>query len=175
MTRNFLTAIAFSALLASCATPERERSPVYDPAGSSGSRASAPTNAELVLQTLFALGVDYRNGGVSPVSGFDCSGLVAHVYREAYGMRLPRSTAEQSRLGRPIERSELAPGDLVFYDTLGYPFSHVGIYLGEGRFVHAPRTGARVRIESVENPYWRSRFSGARRLLKEHHEVNVSL
>lgn len=120
--------------------------------------------AEALLQTLLALGIDYRPGGASPVTGFDCSGLVAHVYREAWGMRLPRNARAQSQLGAPISLSELQAGDLVFYDTLQRPFSHVGIYIGDGRFVHAPRSGARVRVESIRAAYWVQRFNGARRI-----------
>jgi cell wall-associated NlpC family hydrolase len=89
---------------------------------------------------------------------------VAHVYERAWGIELPRSTKEQRHLGRPVKRAELQPGDLVFYNTRKRPFSHVGIYVGDGDFVHAPRPGQRVRVENLNNPYWRVRFSGARRL-----------
>jgi cell wall-associated NlpC family hydrolase len=128
--------------------------------------APAPSakRSEALLQALLALGVDYRYGGNSPVTGFDCSGLVAHVYQEAWGIRLPHSTQAQSEAGVPVSLSELQPGDLVFYDTQKRPYSHVGIYMGNGRFVHAPKSGARVRFESLESRYWSSRFSGARRI-----------
>jgi len=115
-------------------------------------------------EALVTVGARYHYGGSSPDTGFDCSGLVAHVYERAWGIELPRRTAEQRHLGRPIKRAELQPGDLVFYNTRKRPFSHVGIYLGDGDFVHAPRPGQRVRVESINNPYWRARFSGARRL-----------
>ena len=115
-------------------------------------------------EALVTVGTRYHYGGSSPDTGFDCSGLVTHVYERAWGVELPRSTQDQRHLGRPIKRTELRPGDLVFYNTRNRPFSHVGIYLGEGDFVHAPRRGQRVRVESVNNPYWRARFSGARRL-----------
>jgi cell wall-associated NlpC family hydrolase len=120
--------------------------------------------AEALLQTLLALGVDYRYGGKSPESGFDCSGLVAHVFREAYGVDLPHNARAQSELGTRISLSELRAGDLVFYNTQNRPFSHVGIYLGDGRFVHAPKTGAQVRVESIRGRYWMRRFDGARRI-----------
>jgi cell wall-associated NlpC family hydrolase len=120
--------------------------------------------AEALLQTLLALGVDYRYGGNSPESGFDCSGLVAHVFREAYGIDLPHNARAQSRLGARVSLSELRAGDLVFYNTLNRAFSHVGIYLGDGRFVHAPKTGAQVRVESIRGRYWMRRFDGARRI-----------
>ena len=117
-----------------------------------------------MFHVLTSLGIDYRNGGHSPDNGFDCSGLVAHVYLEAFGVRLPRNTKGQSESGSRIERTELEPGDLVFYDTLKRPYSHVGIYLGEGRFVHAPKSGAKVRVERMESRYWNERFNGARRI-----------
>jgi cell wall-associated NlpC family hydrolase len=125
---------------------------------------SRAPRAEALLQALLALGIDYRDGGHSPVDGFDCSGLVAHVYREAYGLRLPRNARAQSETGVAVSLAELEAGDLVFYDTLGRPFSHVGIYLGDGRFVHAPKTGSRVRIERMRAAYWMKRFNGARRI-----------
>jgi cell wall-associated NlpC family hydrolase len=120
--------------------------------------------SEALLQALLAIGVDYQYGGNSPVTGFDCSGLVAHVYREAWGIRLPHSTKAQSEAGVPVSLAELQAGDLVFYDTLQRPYSHVGIYLGEGKFVHAPKTGTQVRIESLRSNYWAQRFNGARRI-----------
>jgi cell wall-associated NlpC family hydrolase len=123
-----------------------------------------PRRAEALLQVLLTLGVDYRNGGNSPATGFDCSGLVAHVFREAYGIQLPHNARAQSELGARVSLSELRAGDLVFYNTLGQPFSHVGIYVGDGRFVHAPKTGAQVRFEQVTARYWMRRFDGARRI-----------
>ena len=120
--------------------------------------------AEALLQTLLMLGVDYRYGGKSPQTGFDCSGLVAHVFREAYGIELPHNARAQSEMGTRVSLSELRAGDLVFYNTLDRPFSHVGIYLGDGRFVHAPKTGAQVRVEPIRGKYWMRRFDGARRI-----------
>jgi cell wall-associated NlpC family hydrolase len=120
--------------------------------------------SEALLQALLSVGLDYRHGGNSPATGFDCSGLVAHVYKEAWGIRLPRDTRSQSQAGVPVSLAELQAGDLVFYDTLKRPYSHVGIYLGEGRFVHAPKTGAQVRIESLNSNYWVQRYNGARRI-----------
>jgi len=120
--------------------------------------------AEALLQTLLMLGVDYRYGGKSPRTGFDCSGLVAHVFREAYGIELPHNARAQSEMGMRVSLSELRAGDLVFYNTLNRPFSHVGIFLGDGRFVHAPKTGAQVRVEPIRGKYWMRRFDGARRI-----------
>ena len=117
-----------------------------------------------MLQALLALGLDYRYGGNSPVTGFDCSGLVAHVYLEAWNIRLPRNTSAQSKAGTPVSLAELQAGDLVFYDTQQRPYSHVGIYLGDGKFVHAPKSGAQVRVESLNSAYWAQRYNGARRI-----------
>lgn len=110
------------------------------------------------------VGTAYHYGGRSPDTGFDCSGLIAHAFEEAWGMRLPRTAKGLAKVGKPVRFRDLRPGDLVFYNTRGRPYSHVGIYIGEGRFVHAPRRGAKVRIESLEKRYWRVRFNGARRL-----------
>lgn len=170
MFRNILFYFSFLILIPGCASfspspPSRvqasEAQPVVPPTSSASQHAE---RSEALLQALLALGLDYRYGGNSPVTGFDCSGLVAHVYREAWGIRLPRNTLEQSQSGVPVSLSELQAGDLVFYDTLKRPYSHVGIYLGDGRFVHAPKSGARVRIEHVRSPYWAQRFNGARRI-----------
>ena len=117
-----------------------------------------------VLHALQALGVQYRYGGRSPENGFDCSGLIAYVFERAWGVALPPRTEALRKVGMAVKRKELEPGDLVFFNTRNRPFSHVGIYLGDGRFLHAPRRGAFVRVESAETAYWRTRFNGARRL-----------
>jgi cell wall-associated NlpC family hydrolase len=116
-----------------------------------------------ISHALRALGTRYRYGGASPETGFDCSGLIAHVFEQA-GRAVPRTAREQSRAGKAVKRAHLAPGDLVFYNTRNAPYSHVGMYVGNGRFLHAPKPGARVRIERLDTPYWRARFNGARRL-----------
>ena len=115
-------------------------------------------------EALVKVGVRYKFGGTSPETGFDCSGLVAYVFERAWGISVPRRTDQQRTVGRAVKQADLQPGDLVFYNTRNRPFSHVGIYLGDGNFVHSPRPGQRVRVESVDNPYWRARFNGARRL-----------
>ena len=135
------------------------------PAGAQARADRAAEYREAAAQeALVNIGIAYRYGGASPERGFDCSGLVAHVFERAWGVTLPRSTAEQRSIGRAVKRAQLAPGDLVFYNTRNRPFSHVGIYLGDGIFVHAPRRGAKVRLENMDNSYWRARFDGARRL-----------
>jgi len=166
MNRSVLFYIVFLFLVQGCGSfgpsvPAPVEPGTRPPAGASAANAD---RSEALLQALLALGIDYRYGGSSAVTGFDCSGLVAHVYLQAWNLRLPHSTAAQSRLGAPVSLAELQAGDLVFYDTLKRPYSHVGIYLGDGRFVHAPKTGAQVRVESVKSAYWSQRFSGARRI-----------
>lgn len=116
---------------------------------------------------VFALafkGTDYRYGGNTPETGMDCSGFVGYVFREAFDVSLPRTSAEIEQAGMPVETSDLAPGDLVFFNTLGAPYSHVGIYLGNHRFIHAPRSGAQIRVENMRTLYWTRRFEGARRI-----------
>ena len=140
------------------ATAESGNAPAADPALQSPS-------PDALFAALAALGIDYRYGGRSPATGLDCSGLVAHVVRDAYGMTIPAHTGAQSRLGKPIDLQQIESGDLVFYNTLGQPNTHVGIYIGDNRFIHAPRTGAAVRIESMRSAYWKTRFNGARRLV----------
>ena len=115
-------------------------------------------------QALDFVGTPYARGGTSPHRGFDCSGLVVYVYRSALGIDLPRRVADLKRMGRPVRLRDLAPGDLLFYNTRRRPYSHVGIYVGDGRFVHAPRPGARVRVEIMGKRYWQGRFNGARRI-----------
>ena len=140
--------------------------PVRPPAAPIAKSPAPPRaeRSEALLQALLALGLDYRYGGNSHVTGFDCSGLVAHVYLEAWNIRLPRNTSAQSQAGVPVSLAELQAGDLVFYDTLKKPFSHVGIYLGDNKFIHAPKTGAQVRVESLKSVYWQQRYNGARRI-----------
>jgi len=119
---------------------------------------------ELSMHALSYIGINYRHGGESPETGFDCSGLVRYVFRESIGLSLPRTARDMSRVGESVRSGELQPGDLVFFNTLRRGFSHVGIYLGEHRFVHAPSTGGQVRIEDMRGRYWVKRFSGARRM-----------
>lgn len=119
---------------------------------------------ELLLQALATSGFDYRRGGQSHTSGFDCSGLVAHVFQQAYGVKLPHNSRAQSGYGKPVQVAELEMGDLVFFNT-EQPFSHVGIYLGDNRFIHAPKPGAVVRTENFSARYWKTRFNGARRIV----------
>jgi len=117
----------------------------------------------LADQALDFLGTRYKYGGESP-SGFDCSGLVQYVANEALGLKLPRTAADQAKLGTQVARAELQRGDLVFFNTMGRRYSHVGIYLGGGEFVHAPSSGGKVRVEKLATRYWNTRYNGARRI-----------
>lgn len=167
------TLLSLTILLASTqfALAAEPRDPVAAaPAAGQQSGLSAYTTAaeELVDEALSYLGIRYRFGGTSPSTGLDCSGLVLNVFRNAVGLNLPRTASEMATLGDKIGRQELKPGDLVFFNTMRRAFSHVGIYLGDGKFVHAPASGGKVRVENMSAQYWAQRFNGARRLVDEH-------
>ena len=142
---------------------------------------SAPANAlgklhdltsrasELVVHAIDMIGIRYKYGGNSPEGGLDCSGLVRYVFKETLGIELPRTSQEISQVGKQVDTKDLQPGDLVFYNTLRRGFSHVGIYLGDNKFIHAPSAGGEVRIESMDLSYWKKRFNGARRIGEPEH------
>lgn len=121
---------------------------------------------DLILKGLELVGVNYRRGGTDPDNGLDCSGFVQVVFSEAAGLLLPRTAGEQSKVGEKVDKTELKAGDLVFFNTMRHAFSHVGIYLGDNRFLHAPRTGAEVRVEDMRQSYWSKRYNGARRVVE---------
>lgn len=118
---------------------------------------------DVIFYALTMVGINYRWGGSSPQTGFDCSGLVSHVFRQISGLVLPRDSYGMARLGKPVALEDLRPGDLVFFNTLRRPYSHVGIYLGERRFIHAPSAGKTVQIVDMTDSYWATRYNGARR------------
>ena len=121
--------------------------------------------SEMVMSAMNFLGVPYRRGGNSADEGFDCSGFTRHVFENSLGLLLPRRAdqqAQDSSLAK-VQREELRPGDLVFFNTMRRAFSHVGIYVGDGKFIHSPRAGGEVRIEDMRQAYWAKRFNGARR------------
>ena len=124
------------------------------------------TASELVGNAMGFLGVRYRYGGTSADTGFDCSGFVRATFEKAIGRVLPRRAADQAAATQTIAKEELKPGDLVFFNTMRRTFSHVGIYIGEGKFIHSPRTGSSVRVDSMSSDYWNSRFNGARRVIE---------
>ncbi|MDR1351132.1 MAG: C40 family peptidase [Zoogloeaceae bacterium] len=124
------------------------------------------TAQEVILKALELVGVRYRMGGANPDVGLDCSSFVQLVYQDAMDLILPRTAREQSRVGMEVTaRTELKPGDLVFFNTMRRAFSHVGIYLGDNYFLHAPSSGGSVRVENMQNRYWLTRYNGARRLI----------
>jgi len=127
--------------------------------------------SQLALQAVSMLGVHYKYGGNNPESGLDCSGLVRYVFKETLNKDLPRTAAEISHVGQQVKQQDLQPGDLVFYNTLRRGFSHVGIYLGDNKFIHSPSAGGQVRIESMDLSYWKKRFNGARRI-DEHDQAS---
>ncbi len=125
------------------------------------------TASDLVLSAMNFLGVRYTRGGNTVSTGFDCSGFTRHIFEMSVGLVLPRRADEQAKMNSllSIPKDDLKPGDLVFFNTMRATFSHVGIYVGEGKFIHAPRTGAAVRVEDMREAYWSKRFTGARRAI----------
>ena len=160
--------IASAAHAAPSAAPEEAGQPLLTIPGlqqvQDVSRAVGTQTTELVTTAMSFLGVPYRRGGSSAETGFDCSGFVKTVYQDTLGLVLPRVAAQQAATSEKVATTDLKPGDLVFFNTMRRAFSHVGIYIGDGKFVHAPRAGAEVRIESLSVAYWKKRFNGARRV-----------
>jgi cell wall-associated NlpC family hydrolase len=122
------------------------------------------TASDLVVNAMGFLGVPYKRGGNSAETGFDCSGFVRSMYEQTVGLILPRKAEQQAAATQHIDQADLQPGDLVFFNTMRRAFSHVGIYIGEGKFIHSPKPGAQVRVESMGLSYWSRRFDGARRV-----------
>ncbi|MDD0809829.1 C40 family peptidase [Curvibacter sp. RS43] len=120
--------------------------------------------SELVVNAMGFLGVPYRRGGNTAETGFDCSGFVRAMYEQTVGLVLPRRADQQAAATQTIDKQDLQPGDLVFFNTMRHAFSHVGIYVGDGKFIHSPRSGSQVRVEDMRESYWQRRFDGARRV-----------
>jgi cell wall-associated NlpC family hydrolase len=153
-------ALACLLLLAGCASEPRRPEPPLE----AGSPRADAANAVL-FRAIALVGTPYRYGGNTPDSGFDCSGLVGYVFRDAAGVVLPRTSGEMSELrAREVGMRDLQAGDLVFFAE-GRRVSHVGIYVGELRFVHAPNTGGTVRLDRLDAPYWNSHFVYGKRVL----------
>jgi cell wall-associated NlpC family hydrolase len=146
--------LLFILLLSACAS---EKNDVRTPDGDAAARKITSYARSLV-------GIHYQYGGNSPDTGFDCSGFVDHVFHHTQNIRLPRTVNEISHFGHAISTDNLRAGDLVFFDTQGYKFSHVGIYLGDGRFIHAPSSGGKVRTDNLRDAYWKKHYDGARRV-----------
>jgi cell wall-associated NlpC family hydrolase len=152
-------------LLAGCASTGSER--LGSISGYGGPTASSALSNEVLMRAISLVGTPYRYGGNSPEGGFDCSGLVDYVFLDAAGLRLPRSTRELIELDAPeIRRDRLQPGDLVFFNPGGGRAIHIGIYVGEDRFVHAPSAGGTVRLDTLNVEYWKQAYTGAKRVLR---------
>lgn len=124
----------------------------------------ADNTSTLVSTAMSFVGVKYRRGGANANTGFDCSGFVLAIYKKTAGLVLPRRATDQAASTEVIDKRDLKPGDLVFFNTMRRAFSHVGLYLGEGKFIHSPRTGEHVRVDDMQSTYWKHRFNGARRV-----------
>jgi cell wall-associated NlpC family hydrolase len=158
---HLLIAGFFSLLMAACASkPPAPQAPAQQPA--ERPPASSPKGNDVVLFALSLLDTGYRFGGKNPEAGLDCSGMVSYIYGRAAGLRVSGSAADIARRGRPVERAGLRPGDLVFFNTRNAAFSHVGVYIGDDRFIHAPSSNGRVRIDQLGARYFAQRFETAR-------------
>jgi len=165
--KKITTALAFlgSVICAGPAAASDWPLPATDTVGAYEAASVPSMDArDIIFYALSMVGINYRWGGSSPQTGFDCSGLVGHVFRQIAGLVLPRDSYALARIGKPVRLEDLRPGDLVFFNTMRRPFSHVGIYLGDRRFVHAPSTGKTVNVVDMTAPYWSRRFNGARRI-----------
>lgn len=166
-TRRILCAIGIVALSACSSTPQTKAPPQHQPRSPSSAsfRLSSPEHAnEILIFSLSLLNTGYRFGGNNPEAGLDCSGMVSYVVEQVSGKHLPHNAAQIAAITQPVDRQSLKPADLVFFNTTGQTYSHMGIYLGDGRFVHAPSSKGAVRIERLDSAYFASRFSGARSL-----------
>lgn len=151
------------AVLAGCSS-QPSRPPTADTAAAQA-RGNGFSASSVTIRALGLVGTPYRYGGNTPESGFDCSGLVTYVFADMLDLRLPRTSRELARVQGPkISAERLSSGDLVFFGS-GNEVWHVGIYVGEGRFVHAPSSGGTVRLDALDNPYWQRHYSGAKRVL----------
>jgi len=157
-------------LLSACASTPPPPAPkaISRPVVYAPSQFASPVADDVLLRAIGLVGTPYRWGGNTPDSGFDCSGLIGYVYQGATGISLPRTTRDMINLRGPdIDRSQLQTGDLVFFATSGgSTVSHAGIYVGEGRFVHAPATGGTVKLDSLDKPYWQKAWLNAKRVIQ---------
>jgi len=159
MTKKLIYYLSLAAALAGCGSlpPSSPEKPAE--------RAAAPLSAkaqDVVLYAFSLIDTGYRFGGKNPEAGLDCSGMVSYIYGQAAGLKVSGSAADIARNGRPVPRQGLKPGDLVFFNTMNRSYSHVGIYIGDDRFVHAPATNGRIRIDSLGARYYAERFEAAR-------------
>ena len=151
----FSATVGLALLLGGCASaPRPDRQPHLAP-------LSVEQSSDIAIHALGLVGTPYRWGGNTPESGFDCSGLIGYVYKASAGAAPPRTVAQLTGFGRPVDEDELRTGDLVIFG--GRRASHAGIFVGEGRFVHAPSTGGKVRMDRLNNPYWQRQTQRFRR------------
>ena len=160
--RSTLAGLALLILAACTSTPPSPEKPPEKPSASSRSEFSEK-GQEVAIFALGLIDTGYRFGGKNPEAGLDCSGMVSYIYAKSAGMQLVGSARDMARKGRSVERGALRPGDLVFFNTRNASFSHVGIYLGDDRFIHAPSTNGRVRIDPLSAAYYTKRYEAARR------------
>ena len=146
--------------------PETETNPKLFSSATLSSATSVVVDKteSLINNAMQLIGVRYRWGGNTPQSGLDCSGFVRYVFNDTFGFLLPRKSAQMSKVGLEIAKEELRPGDLVFFNTMRHAFSHVGIYVGDNKFIHAPSRGKSIRVDDMTKTYWDKRYNGARRL-----------
>ena len=156
-----LLSILLTLLVAACSGPSPRPGSSPETIAQASQQVSEKGN-EVVLYALGLIGTGYRFGGKNPEAGLDCSGMVSYIYGRAAGLKVSGSAADIARHGRAIDRAELRPGDLVFFNTQNRSFSHVGMFIGDARFVHAPSTNGRVRIDRLSDSYFASRFEAAR-------------
>ena len=124
---------------------------------------------DLLMNAMNLLGVSYRWGGTKPATGLDCSGFIQYVFRQAWNVNLPRTSSEMAKVGMPVNKSDLQPGDLVFFSRYGRRVGHVGMYIGDGKFIHAPSTGKKIQIANLDKPYYVKHYVDARRVTQRTH------
>jgi len=164
-THRLMLVFTVSSLLSACATaPPKPLNSNPLPRGKPPPTVhQEKTNRQnIVLYAFGLIGIDYRFGGSNPASGLDCSGMVRYIYRNAAAIQLPHNAYRMAQMGRKISRAELKPGDLVFFNTLHRPYSHVGIYIGNHRFIHAPHTNGKIEISNLNSPYFSKHYEAAR-------------
>lgn len=171
---HYICCALLASICSSCAAAEPLPSSLGSPLTSTQTSVQNPSQEnpenwsdrarEVLVNALSLTGIRYKYGGNSPETGFDCSGFVRYVFKQATSLTLPHSALAISQLGKTVTKDELQPGDLVFFNTLKSTFSHVGIYLGNNRFIHSPSSGGQVRVESMQDGYWAKRFNGAQRI-----------
>lgn len=128
---------------------------------------------ELLLQAMSLIGIAYKFGGSTPFHGLDCSGFIQYIFKESLRLNMPRTAAEQARIGIPVKQQELQAGDLIFFSIKNQTNSHVGLYLGDNKFIHAPRTGKNIEVSSLKSSYWAKHYSGARRIIYDKTTLDI--